>query len=88
MMPADVTEVKKVGSLQKKRCLHKGLTIGDQILIVGGTDFDKIEVFDKNNIEAGSNEYEDSHSPFIKALRMNLESVTYNAFYLKKCSNA
>ena len=84
--PSDLSIITKIGSLQKKRCLHKGLTIGDQIIIVGGTDFSSIEVFDKANIDAGSNEYNDKNLLITKNLKRELELVTYNQFFLKKCS--
>jgi len=86
--PADLSMITHIGNLQKKRCLHKGLTIGDQIIIVGGTDFNSIEVFDKHNIDAGANELYSQSSLIAKNLKRQLEQVTFNSFYLKKCSNA
>lgn len=80
--PADISEVKKIGSLNKKRCLHKGLIIGQKIYIVGGTDFDKIEILDRNTMT------HIEHMESVSALKSKLETVTFNNFFLKKCSSA
>ena len=80
--PADISEIKKTGTLNKKRCLHKGQTIGTKVFIIGGTDFDKIEVQDRQSMVHTEDNTATSR------LRQKLESVTYNNFYLKKCSSA
>lgn len=79
--PADISEIKTIGHLNKKRCLHKGLSIGDTVWIVGGAEFDSIEVLNRYTMAP-------EHTDMVKRLQGCLESVTYNNFFLKKCSNA
>ena len=82
LKPADLSEVTNAGQLTKKRCLHKGLAMGDNLVIVGGTEFDSIQILNRYTMGTVND------AEFTNQLRTGLESVTFNSFFLKKCSNA
>ena len=47
----DLSEIKEVGRLKSKRCLHKGIITEDYIIIIGGIEMEKIEVKDRHTLK-------------------------------------
>merc|ERR1711879_972902 len=83
----DTSEIISTADLQKSRCLHKNLNIGNKILLAGGSDLECIEVFDKDDIEKGSSTCTEQNKTLVDTLKKNLKMVSFNKYYLKKCSN-
>ena len=47
----DLSEIKEVGKLKNKSCLHKGVITDNYIIIIGGIEMEKIEVKDRKTLE-------------------------------------